>query len=452
MAKLRGTKPILNLYGSSGVGKTTLGKEICLKWPGKHISVDLREVTEMKDVYFHIMLALDNNRTALKYDENPVIEQLQKVLEEGQGDVLLVFDNVDQFSGADGDAAPSMNTKFTGFLQRLLGSKEKRENVRLKVLLISRGRFQVAEEENERRKNAVCVFEAIDHKELKVLNKEISTEILQMASGLPSRESIQLEKLVEVSKRKPLLLNGMAAILRQRIVDADKLLEAIEEELKDARLEDKAVLDEHNKENESWDYRSEGIDEEQLSCLRKMFFLLPSDTLRQSAVALSLFCKSFSVHAASSLFDVDMPEAISILEGLRNSKVLSVVPEVHELLYDMHPLTRSFLRSVGRSPIFKQFTEKAKHRFCDLYLRKMKGMAAVLDKDYINVFEQFELDKPNYQLALDISCKTGYIDISKEYHETSMMCHLFEAMLDQNPKRKIFQSWAEAAKEDGREG
>ena len=452
MAKLRGNKPILNLYGSSGVGKTTLGKEICLKWPGKHISVDLREVTEMKDVYFHIMLGLDTNRTIIKHDENPVIEQLEKVLEEGQGDVLLVLDNVDQFSGADDDVATSMNTKFITFLQKLLGSKDSRAKARLKVLLISRGRFRVAEDGNERRKNEVCVFEAIDHKELKVLEKETSTEILQTASGFPKKESPQLEKLVEVSKGKPLFLNGMAAILRQNIVDAEKLLEALQQELKDVRLEDKAARDEVNNENESWDYRSEGIDEEQVSCLRKVFFLLPSDTLRQSAVALSLFCKSFSVHAASSVLDVDMPEAISILEGLRNSKVLSVVPEVRELLYDIHPLMRSFLRSVERSPIFKQCTEKAKRRFCELYLRKMKDMAAILDKDYMNVFEQFELDKPNYQLALDISCKTGYIDISKGYHETLMMCHLFEAMLDENSKRKIFQSWAEAAKEDGREG
>ena len=448
MAKLRGNKPILNLYGSSGVGKTTLGKEICLKWPGEHISVDLREVTEMKDVYFHIMLALDTNRTIIKYDENPVIEQLAMVLEEGQGDALLVLDNVDQFSGADGDVATSMNTKFISFLRKLLGSKDSRARAQLKVLLISRGRFRVTEDGNERRKNEVCVFEAIDHKELKVLEKETSTEILQTASGFPRKESPQLEKLVEVSKGKPLFLNGMAAILRQRIVDAEKLLEVLQQELKDVRLEDKAV----NNENESWDYRSEGIDEEQVSCLRKVFFLLPSDTLRQSAVALSLFCKSFSVHAASSVLDVDMPEAISILEGLRNSKVLSVVPEVRELLYDIHPLMRSFLRSVERSPIFKQCTEKAKRRFCELYLRKMKDMAAILDKDYMNVFEQFELDKPNYQLALDISCKTGYIEISKGYHETLMMCHLFEAMLDENSKRKIFRSWAKAAKEDGREG
>ena len=96
--KLSGTKPVLNLYGPNGVQKTTLGEDTCLKWPGKEISVALREVMEMKDVYVRVMLALDTRRTVLKYEENLVIEQLQKVREEGAGDILLLLDNVDRFS------------------------------------------------------------------------------------------------------------------------------------------------------------------------------------------------------------------------------------------------------------------------------------------------------------------------------------------------------------------
>jgi len=453
MAKLRGTKPIVNLYGSGGVGKTTLGKEICVKWPGKHIFVDLREVTEIKDVYFHIMFALDANRTVKKYDQNPVIEQLQKLLEEGVGDVLLLLDNVDQFSGGDGNVAKNMNTNFIDFLHRLLDFKDNKGRAELKVLLISRQRFREGDR-NKREKNKLCLHEAIDYKELKVLEKEISAEILQLASGVSAKENKQVDKLVEVCKRKPLILSGVAAILKQKIVDVENLLETIEGELINFQLDDSeiALADDDSKETGSWDYRSEGIDEGQLSCLRKVFFLLPSDTLRHSAVALSLFCRPFSVQAASSVLDADMSETIIILEGLRNSKVLSLDPEVKELMYDIHPLMRNFLRSVGISATFKEVFIKAKRRFCDLYWRKIKDMALTLDKDYMNVFERFDLDKPNIELALDISFKTGYLAISNEHHESIMMCHLFESMLDVNQSRKIFQSLAEAIEEDGREG
>ena len=451
MARLRGTKPIVNLHGSSGVGKTTLAKEICLKWPGKHrISVDLRDVTKVEDVYFHIMLALDTERTIIKYDENPVIEQVQKLREEEQGDVLLLLDNADQFSGGDDNDAKSLNADFMAFLHRLFNWKNNEEKAKLRVLLISRRRFRGAKERKE----------WIDYKELETLEKGISTEILQIASGNPTIDRNQIEKLVEMCKRKPLLLNGMAAILRQKIADAEELLKTIEQELVVGKPEGNSAPaakegrkeTEGKNETESWDYRSEGIDEGQMSCLRKMFFLLPSDTLKCSAVAVSLFSRPFSVEAASFVLDTDTAEAVILLEGLRNSKVLSVDPETKELVYDIHPLMRSFLRRVGSSPVFKQSYMKAKCRFCDFYMTRMKDIAALLDKDYMNVFEQFDLDKVNFEVALDFSSNSDYLHIPMEYQENIMMCHMFNAMLDANQRRKIFKSWAEKAVEDGKKG
>ena len=40
-------KPVVNLYGSAGVGKTTLSKEICEKWNGEKHVFDLREAKDM---------------------------------------------------------------------------------------------------------------------------------------------------------------------------------------------------------------------------------------------------------------------------------------------------------------------------------------------------------------------------------------------------------------------
>ena len=455
MARLMGSKPaIVNLFGSSGEGKTTLGKEICQKWPGKHhIWVDLREVTEMKDVYFHILLALDTNKTIIAYDENPVIEQLRTLREEERGDVLLVLDNVDNFSGGD-EEAEELRTDFMAFLGRLFSKKDGKEKAQIKVLLISRRSFRSDGERQEWKKKEQSLDEITEYKELEILEKNISMEIFQKASGITPTADTEMEQLVEMCKRKPLLLNGMAAILRQKIADAEQLLEAIEQGLSDAESEEKAAstTEESVDDRKVWDFRTEGIDERQLSCIRKMFFLLPSDTLRYSAVAVSLFCRPFSIEAAAFVLDKDTAETVILLEGLRNSELLSADPEAKEVVYDIHPLIRSFIRSVGSGPVFKHIYLKARRRFCDLYMVKMKDIAAMMDKDFLTAFDQFDLDKPNFELALDISFNLDYLHISKEYKESIMMCYLFEAMFDASQRQKIFKSWAELTLDDGKEG
>ena len=444
MDKLAEEPPIVNLYGSGGLGKTTLGKDICLKWPGKSIAVDLRGVTEMKDVYVQVMLALDPQKTIIKYDENPVVEQLRKLMNESQSDMLLLLDNVDQFSGDDGSGhAKTRNAMLMGFLERLVDHMAIEKKLRLKVLLISRTRF-----------HGMSLDGRVQYHELKALEKGISKDILQSAIGR-STKIPTMEKLVELSKGKPLVLEVIAPILRQGIETAEKLLGAIEQEIATLESKEKAAPSaEHDtQEGQAGDTISEGIDKEQLSFFRKMFFLLPSDTFRNSAVALSLFRRPFSEEAAAFILAAESSEAVILLEGLRSRNVLSVDSEAKEVLYDIHPLMRSFLESVGNGPVFKQTYAKAKDRFSELFMTKMEGIAAMLDKDYVSAFQQFDHDKLNFQLALDIPRKSDYLHDAKEFHVRIMDCYLVEAMVeDSRQRRKIFKSWAEAAEEDGKEG
>ena len=362
MAKLTGAKEIVNLYGSGGVGKTTLGKEISLRWPGQSIFVDMREVAEMKDVYFQIMMALDTKRTVLTYDENPVINQLRKLRKESPGDVLLLLDNVDNFSGGNDDLSKTLNDKMVKLLQTLIKDKDRNAKddegiARLKVALISRTRFQ-----------GLTPCES-DCYEVKALEKGFSQElILQKAGELSVLQMGKLEKIVDMCKGYPLLLNGMAATLRQKIAAGEKFLRMVEDELTTSETDEGETFlspVQNQQEREAWQSLSKEIGEGKLSCLRKMFFFLPTINLRSSAVALSLFCYPFSEEAAASVLGVESSEAVIVLEGLRSSEVLSVDPDVKELLYDIHPLMRSFLRSIGNtgSPVFRKACDAAKDRF-----------------------------------------------------------------------------------------
>ena len=430
-----GGSSVLNLYGSSGVGKTRLATEVLSQWQGTmKFKVDLREVERMEDVHFQVLQSLmigSKETTTVSYEANPVIFKMRQLRQRGQGNILLLLDDVDQFSGGNSKAVTSLNDDFLTFLQRLINGQAKSS---LKILLTSRSAFR----------------HGVDNYEVKSLEKISSAELLQR-QGTPAIHGSQRERLVEMCKGKPLLLNGMASILRQEIADAERLLGTIEQELEVEPSQDAG--DEEADKKETFDAKEEGIDEEQLSCLRKMFFFLPSKTLKESAVSVSLFCRPFSLEAASKILSVNVSEAAIRMEGMRNSQVVSVVPEAKELLYDIHPLMSKFLKSIGNSKAFLEAYHRAKDNFCKHFISQLTTIAALLDKEYVKAFDTFDFDKLNFELALEISLNSSFFIIPWKDPEIVMICYLLEAMLnDQKQRRKIFRVWAEKVEEDGKEG
>lgn len=433
---------VLNLYGSSGVGKTRLATEALSQWKGTAFKVDLRGINDMSDVHFHVLQALSAGTVqktfTVSYEANPVIAKMQQVKQHSTSDILLLLDNADQFSGGTVQSALNLNTSFATFLNRLLRSETGEDKVQLKILLTSRSEFRHD------------IPLDIQNHEVKALEREYSGELLQ-THGTSSIQGNQRERLVGMCQGKPLLLNGMAAILRQEIADAEKLLGTIEQELEVQPQDTVPPAKGQTQERETFDLKDEGIDEEQLSCLRKMFFFLPSQKLKDSAISVSLFCRPFSLEAAAKILDVDPSEAAIRMEGIRNSGVISA-PEDKELLYDIHPLMRKFLKSIGSSKTFTKAYQKAKENFCKHFISQMRDISALLDKEYMKAFNSFDFDKQNFELALDISLKSDYLLIPTEHRESIMICYLFEAMLDGKQRRKIFNSWAEKVEDDGKEG
>ena len=447
MTKLTtGNSRVVTLYGSSGVGKTTLAMETLSKWPGRKFKVDFRGINEMKSVHFHVLnVLMGSKQTVLAYEANPVIAQMEQLKRDSQSDILLLLDNVDQFAGGNEGAATDLNAKFVTFLRRLLGPKTDGEKSNLKILLTSRTLLRHG-----------STLDSVENFEVKALNDAFSSTLLGETLGNRRLEEDLRERLLQMCHGNPLILNGIAAILRQTNIDDKKLLETIEQEMVTDPSETGLLLSpkvtQVKQASEVFDYRKEGIEKDQENCLRKMFFFLPSERLQDSAVSLSLFCRSFSAEAAATILGVDPTEAVMQLEGLRNSKVVSIDPEPKVLSYDIHPLMRKFLRSIGNSKRFIIVYQKARDRFCDFFMSQMKDFSALLDKDYINAFNRFDLNKPNFELALNISLKSDHLLIPEEHHEIIMICYLFDAMLDEKQKRSIFNSWAEKMEDDGKKG
>ncbi|XP_068705854.1 uncharacterized protein [Montipora foliosa] len=430
---------VINLYGSSGVGKTRLATEAFTQWDGTKFKVDLREVDKMEDLHLQVFLALSERagQVELSYEVNTVIAKMEQVKHECDTDILLFLDNADDFMAGENESS----VRFANFLDRLLGSPSdpQRDKGKLKILLTSRSEFSQS------------IFPNVQNHEVRALEKESSDELLQSQKGLSEIPVGQRDRLVNMCRGKPLLLNGMAAILRQEIADASRLLGTIEEEL-GVQPQESESTSEANEEKETFDIKEEGIDEVQLSCLRKIFHFLPSNTLKESAVSVSLFCRPFTEETAAKILDVEPSEAAIRLEGMRNSKVISVTEE-KELFYDIHPLMRNFLKNIGLNvKAFSQVFQKARDNFSKHFISKLKDVAALLDKDYVKASESFDVEKQNLELALDISLKSDSLLISKEHRESVMICYVFEAMLDENQRRRIFNSWADKTEEDGKEG
>ena len=430
---------VINLYGSSGVGKTRLATEAFTQWDGTKFKVDLREVDKMEDLHLQVFLALSERagQVELSYEVNTVIAKMEQVKHKCDTDILLFLDNADDFMAGENES----NVRFANFLDRLLGapSDPQRDKGKLKILLTSRSEFSQS------------IFPKVQNQEVRALEKESSDELLQSQKGLSEIPIGQRDRLVNMCRGKPLLLNGMAAILRQEIADASRLLGTIEEEL-GVQPQESESTSEANEEKEKFDIKEEGIDEVQLSCLRKIFHFLPSNTLKESAVSVSLFCRPFTEETAAKILDVEPSEAAIRLEGMRNSKVISVTEE-KELFYDIHPLMRNFLKNVGlNNKALSKVLQKARGNFSKHFISKLKDVAALLDKDYVKASESFDVEKQNLELALDISLKSDSLLISKEHRESVMICYVFEAMLDGNQRRRIFNSWADKPEEDGKEG
>ena len=161
---------------------------------------------------------------------------------------------------------------------------------------------------------------------------------------------------------------------------------------------------------------------------------------------MSLFCGPFTVETAAKILDVDSSEAAIRLKGMRSSQVIEVT-EDKELHYDVHPLMRNFLKSVGNTKRFFKAFQNAKENFSKHFVSRLTELSSLLDKDFVKASESFEVERQNFEVALDISLKSDFLLISKEHHESLMICYFLEAMLDANQRKRIFRSWADKAME-----
>ena len=477
--------PILNLYGSAGVGKTTLARKVCSKWQGKtfrcHYVFDLRKTKNVNELCIDIMSSLDDNilirqfirknreqlRTTtdkndagyIRKKEKPkesklsehtpkempdnrssivndhvdvskllrnVRQKIQQRISEGQH-VLFLFDDVDSLVQKDESQAEAFLQFLRNFLQ---GDGESDSSVcKVPVVLTSRSELQ---------------DEMVENFEVKSLVRDSGHQIL-LLNGITNLSADENEKVIDLCQGNPLLLNAVSSVLRQK-QETSTVRDVIGGIDKKSSVPEKGTLDEYVKEK-AFDFQKEGIDFKQVNILKEMFDSLPSYYLKSSAIAVSLFCGPFSPSYGSAVLGVCLSEAGVVLEGLRTSKIISLKPGTKELMYDIHPLLKTYVNTTKNDPKYKQDYEKAKAKFSELFRSELLiRIAGLIDCDCFEAFKQFEMNRPNIELALEISRSPC------EFQETAVVVSLFDALLSTERIVPLLRSWIEKVEDDGESG
>ena len=433
--------PVVNLYGSAGVGKTTLAKEIGKRWEvedGKYFYFDLRNATDLTSIHVEIMGALNvTPAVGVSWKKTDYVVQVvhERVKKESAGQpVLFLLDNVEQFSEEEGKEGKNLKTQFIIFLEKLLQFKG--ESGTTNMLLISRTQLTDSEK--------------VTGYVLQPLEESFSEKIL-LPEESPSIEAQKKKKLLGICKGVPLLLKGTAAILKQRRKSPNDLISLIEtSSQKGTTAPVKSKLEKDSKEK-PFDFEEEGVDEGQMSIIREMFFSLPSDSLRVSAVSVSLFHGPFSTSTAAKILGVSISEAVAQLEGLVTNEIIHVAYEdAKQLMYDIHPLLRKYAESIKHDVRFCESYTEAKGRFYVHFMSRVRTVARFLESDYIRAFTEFKRDRPNYEFVIDMSLLSECFSVPGGYSDGALTVSLFIAMFSRDKLLELFHSWAVMCKDDGK--
>ena len=424
---------VLNLFGSSGVGKTKLAIEVCSQWRGKYRVFDLREAKDMKAIYYSMLHSLELVIPVGRVDQNYVVTKVLEKVEEFKGEkdaVLFMLDNVDLFTAGKGKEGKNLKTAFMEFLAKL--SESKGERSPLKLLLTSRTELRGPKR--------------MDDFEVGSLER-ISSEKLIFPKGLTNVKREQKDNLMSITKGFPLFLKGLGAIMRQERKSPEELIAEIVHALKKMKVEQDVS-------GKLAGFDEEGVDINQMSAVSLMFETLSTERLKLSAVVVSLFHGPFSVATAAKVLDIDPSEAIVQLEGLVASEIISVVDEeAKERKYDIHPLLWKYADSIRNHEDFLAPYMEAKARFYELFMSRMEKIAKLIEPEYVRAFHLFEKDRGNYEFTVEVSLQPEYFIVRGEFHEIALIASLFTAMLTDNKIIiQVFHSWAEMCEDDGKTG
>jgi adenylate kinase family enzyme len=410
------TVPGINLFGESGVGKTTLAKQVSKQFEGFEIlSVDLRKIKEMKTVYYLTISTFD--LPAWNCHAERIYMHLKKDLTKK---TLVIFDNVEQLL-----KDVETREEFTGFLQAVIESKAC-TNKTLKFILTS----QVQVNESSLKRKLFTEYK------VEPLEKNVSKEFISKRGKdsfdiKDEKQDEALSKISELCRDIPYLLQGAEQLMRENYCTPVQVLDKITTQIE------------------------KGVPKE-IACISALFDAIPNDDLKQFAVKISLLCRPFSVSTAMKI--AEMPSDYDskwALELLVIHKIVTAKDVKGKTRYDTHGLFKDFVKSYlcKEHPSYKDTFKSGEKQVFEHFSGKLTKLADSLEADFVKTYSKLEGNRANFELTIEISHENKetfeLLLHSDEHNKFALMGILFEVLKDGHERRELYAKWADAAEKQG---
>lgn len=410
--------PGINLFGESGVGKTTLAQEVAKSLDKfKAITVDLRDIVEMTNVFFHILNGFE--LLAWDKDKDRLLLHLKSNL---STKTLLILDNIEQFLTQEDD---SSREEFLDFVRQMISSESCKS-----------GNFKLVMTSRQELKDTKLKGKFFSDYKVQPLSDDVSKNLIlspekKSLEALELNEKAEMLEITKLCKNIPYLLQGVKHLLREGFTEPSEIIQRLK-----LQLTTKAVP-------------------AQYVCIAEQFESIPNEDLKHLAVKISLLRRPFSVKTAMKIAGLSSEYLATIdLELLAIHKIISRVDDKKQK-YDVHALFQDFVKDhlCEKEPVYReQYSEGEKH-FFKHFSGKISKLAQLLDKDFVKAYSRLEVNRANFDLAIDISKQNREdIDIllhSDQHNQSALIGILFEVLKDLTERKKLYRQWAETAEKTG---
>lgn len=420
----------MNLYGISGVGKTTIAKEVAKEFTAdlwEEFTFDLRGLNDIGTTYVSILsqfglTSLFKNAHEMQEANNLLEVERVRILEYlktkcMESKIILIFDNVET------EIIESHRDEFDSFLNAITES-EACKNGMLKIILTSLPGISV----NSIRNHCVKPLP------ISTCNDFICRGSKRDLYGEEFKvdEVTALSKVAEYCRKIPYLLEGAEHILRNGFITPDVLLHRIETQ------------------------KEQGVPENYF-ITGAVFQSISTDNLRELAVKVCAFRRPFSASAATKIAELKSEyDALLDLEYLTKHRLVQKVETGDgKTKYDVHSLFKEFVSSYLNVKFtnYEEAYSRAEMKFGQHYVGKMLTLSNTLVQDFTGTFLKIQKNKLNFDVALLLTFTKGEILeqlIPLPHHETiCRITMLLESLKSINERKVFFAAWADALERKG---
>lgn len=385
----------------------------------KNIVVDLRGITSMQVALIETLKCFGK----IVSIEDSSVGLVTAVVREIFHETLLLFDNADDFIHYSGEGTDH-TAEYISFLKEIVENS----GSLLKLLITSRKKIEHTD------------TSFLHQDELAILDDDAASTIIKSRMiHEEDRDSTRKKEVIMEAVRKcknlPLNLNILGASLQEQGVNLESLLPFIMQQAQQW-IKQKARENVTIPEEDSYTFAVLDSGFKQLS-----------DTTQLSAVALSLFTRTFSMKSVTEILKGYNESKVNlILNHLTGTKFVNCISAG---VYEMHPKTREFLiNKISSSSEIEEFFLRSKAYFISYHKALLVNIATFIDDDYLNAYDLYQESSSDFEFIFKE--KDNDMVLVDSYDDNQLIASLLHGMLEPSRRIELYRNLADNACKNGK--